>query len=100
MIRSCIAVLLLVCCVWVSGFNWSTVVIGLRGKQRAPSWVPLIGGITGTVAVFVSPIAWLHRYWWVPLVLDWGTIPGHIFTFGYYVTHPGILRDGKKGGER
>jgi hypothetical protein len=45
-------------------------------RRRAPSWIPLLGGLLGVAALRTLPIQGLRDYWWLPLFLDWGSIPG------------------------
>lgn len=61
---------------------------GFIRKKRTPSWVPLFGGLFGVAAAFVLPVPGLSRWWWVPLFLDYGSVPGlthtAIWWFLYY----------------
>ncbi|MCA8915905.1 MAG: hypothetical protein KDB90_10880 [Planctomycetes bacterium] len=64
-------------------------------KQKAPSWIPLIGGVAGAIAFIVVPIGGLWMWAWIPLLLDWGSIPGlmHTALFWLFVV-PRLPRDG------
>jgi hypothetical protein len=47
----------------------------IAGTLRYPSQVPLLPGLAGAIALAVLPFPSLHRYIWVPLVLDPGCLP-------------------------
>ncbi|MFP4107280.1 MAG: hypothetical protein ACLFVU_14500 [Phycisphaerae bacterium] len=50
-----------------------------------PSWVPLIGGIAGAVGIAVMPVRGSIWWSWLPLVLDWGSLPGLTHTAWFYL---------------
>jgi hypothetical protein len=37
--------------------------------------IPFIGGILGSVSLFLLPIAEVKSFWWIPLVVDLGCVP-------------------------
>jgi hypothetical protein len=39
------------------------------------SVIPLIGGIVGAAGLGMSPEPSLARFWWIPLLLDYGSAP-------------------------
>jgi hypothetical protein len=45
-------------------------------RKEAGSWVPLLGGVAGVTSLLTVPITNWSRLWWLPLVLDYGSIPG------------------------
>lgn len=45
-------------------------VLRARKNQSRESFVPLIGGLTGVIALVVVPIASAMKWVWLPLVLD------------------------------
>jgi len=53
---------------------------GYVKKQNAGSWIPLIGGTFGVIAFLISPISGLQKYWWLPLIIDMGSLPGMLQT--------------------
>jgi hypothetical protein len=55
-----------------------------RGRRHS-SWIPILGGACGTGAILLAPIDGLHWWWWVPLLVDWGCVPGHTHTLVYYL---------------
>ena len=64
--------------------NWGVVVQwALRGKQS--SWIPLLGGLLTSIGIVVLPYPPLQNFWWVPFIVDWGSLPGLIFTTCYFV---------------
>ena len=45
-------------------------------KRPAPSWIPLLGGSLGALGLIVAPVSGAAQFWWLPLLLDWGSAPG------------------------
>lgn len=39
------------------------------------TFAPLMGGLMGLVALFVCPLEGVLAFFWVPLILDVGTVP-------------------------
>lgn len=70
---------------WVGSLNaivfWKGVVL----RQRTPSFIPLLAGVCGTIALFIVPLRGVNRWWWIPLLLDWGSLPGILVGFVYYL---------------
>ena len=77
------AVILALFAVGVVAANWILVIRGIRG-QPSGSQVPLIGGLAGAASLFVVPsdgVLW----WWIPLVLDPGSVPLLFVTATYHI---------------
>jgi hypothetical protein len=74
-------------CAFLTFINGAILVQGAILKQETPSWVPLMGGLSGVVALLLCPLAGTARWWWVPLVLDYGSLPGALHTAWYYWRH-------------
>ena len=74
--------------------NWFTVVNYLINKKHS-SWIPLIGGIAGSASLLVYQNPNLHIYWWIPLVIDWGCLPGLFFSLLYFIRHIFVNTRGK-----
>jgi hypothetical protein len=66
-------VLALVFVVVAAGNAW-TVIRYIVNKRRS-SAVPLVGGLCGVAACFVLPLGSLTGWWWLPLLLDYGSLP-------------------------
>jgi hypothetical protein len=66
---------LALCGIYIVVMNWVVFARGMMGLY-AGSWVPLVGGGLGAVALTVLPVVSLRGYWWIPLLADWGSIPG------------------------
>lgn len=45
----------------------------LQGKQG--SALPLIGGLAGAGGLRLMPLSGVQAWWWVPLILDYGSVP-------------------------
>ncbi len=69
-----VAGILLTLFVLLSLGNATSVVASLWGKQPI-SAVPFLGGLAGVCGFLVVPISWLGRRWWLPLIVDYGSIP-------------------------
>ena len=44
-------------------------------QKRHISAVPFIGGIVGVCGFLIAPTGWLSHWWWLPLVVDYGSLP-------------------------
>lgn len=44
-------------------------------KKNGYSYVPLINGLIGSVALVLYPNNGFSEYWWLPFVVDWGCLP-------------------------
>jgi hypothetical protein len=70
------------CFLWLTVLNWRVFwQRHIRGVE-APSWLPLLAGILGVASVFLLPLN-LSRFWWVPLLVDWGSAPGILYSIGW-----------------
>ena len=61
---------------WILVLNWT---VFWRSKIKgvvAPSWIPLLGGVLGSIALLVAPLPAARHLAWAPLLLDWGSLPG------------------------
>lgn len=67
---------LAVICIWVTAMNWGVFVKRFVQRGAAPSWIPLLGGGAGAGALWIAPASSLAHFWWLPLLLDWGSLPG------------------------
>ena len=70
--------------------NWSIPIRYWLTKKKQPSWIPLLGGLFGVIALLIVPIDGARAFWWVPLVLDFGCAPGlgltAVFLTKYWIT--------------
>src|SRR5690348_3543041 len=73
--------------VWLSALNASVFWKLYVRKVNAGSWVPFLGGIAGMVGLSIIPIHLAHTLAWLPLLLDWGTLPGISFTIYCHVLY-------------
>lgn len=75
--------------------NWHIFVVGIRGGN-APSWVPLLGGVAASLSCWLAPSPWLNENSLLPLLLDWGSLPGLGHTLFYWL----FLRSGESDTEQ
>ena len=82
-VAHCVGVFFLFLFLWVGGLNGWNFVNGLRGRKTA-SYIPLVGGICGILGLgSIGP--WARHWVWLPLVLDFGTIPLFAWTTFFYL---------------
>lgn len=68
--------------------GWS--VLNYLVKKRQVSAIPLIGGASGALACWVLPVPGIGNWWWLPLLLDYGTIP--LFLHFFFSQVSGVHR--------
>jgi hypothetical protein len=44
-------------------------------SRKSFSVVPFIGGILGAIGLAMAPEPSLSRFWWIPLLVDYGSAP-------------------------
>jgi hypothetical protein len=91
--RWALGALLLALFLWVGTLNGITMVHGLRGVRRS-SWIPFMAGAAGAAGVLLVPIVRLHAFWWVPFLLDPGSVLGLSWTALFYTRR--ALRGGEE----
>lgn len=64
--------------VYISVFNW--VVLVRSFTRKAPSWIPVFGGVLMAAAAFIQPSGIVRPWWWLALLVDGGSIPGLLWT--------------------
>jgi hypothetical protein len=71
---------------FVALMNWAIVIRWLFGTRKHSSWVPLFGGIVAAIGVAIVPSSSVRPFWWIPLLIDWGCVPGfaHAIAYGLY----------------
>ena len=69
------AALLGVAFAWISILNWIALARQIS-RPNPPSWIPFVGAVLGVVAIFVEPTGVLRPYWWMPFLIDGGSVPG------------------------
>jgi len=71
-----LSILFLAISMWVVGLNAFVFWKGRVRKENVGSWIPLIGGTFGAIGLLLIPVPSLHAFWWIPLLIDWGSVPG------------------------
>ena len=55
--------------------NWAVFFNNYIFKKKWTSAVPLIGGIAGALGCVILPTEGSWRFFWIPLLIDWGSLP-------------------------
>jgi hypothetical protein len=77
-----VSVLLIAPGAWIIFLNWSCVYSALR-KKKSSSWIPLLGA--GLCATGLYQIPRMHAYYWLPFLLDYGSVPGLAYTLYFHI---------------
>ncbi|MCM1334518.1 MAG: hypothetical protein NC084_02090 [Bacteroides sp.] len=65
---------------WLILLNWRAFYITYIKKEKFCSWIPLLPGITAIAAFLLFPDNRLIGLFWIGFFLDWGCVPGLVFT--------------------
>ena len=65
---------------WISIQNWRIFWDGFVRKQRTASWTPALGAVLLAIGFGYAPWPELAALWWLPFLLDWGSLPGLAYT--------------------
>lgn len=82
-----ISLVLLALSAWLMFLNWGVFWTIYVRKKHAPSWIPLLGGVLGAAALAINPQSELRVWWWVPFLVDWGCLPGLLYTLVWHLGH-------------
>jgi hypothetical protein len=85
-LRWIIAIGCLALAVWLSALNWNVFWKRHVRGVSAPSWIPLLAGSLGAIGIVTLPVSGSSAWWWVPLLLDWGSLPGIGYSIVYHLT--------------
>lgn len=69
---------------WVAIFNALIIRVRIFEKKYS-SQIPIAGGLFGALAFSTLPLRWLNELWWLPLILDLGSLPLLIHTFVFLI---------------
>lgn len=76
MVQTIISCVLLLLGLYLSLLNTGTALMALAGKlDRNVSAIPLVGGLLAAFGCAISPWPVVKAAWWVPLILDYGSVP-------------------------
>ncbi len=73
-VRFIASLLFILCFVAIATANWIILIRCMREKKHY-SLIFLIGGFAGLVGFALSPFPAIRTYRWLPLIVDWGTLP-------------------------
>ena len=82
-LRWTVAAILLLVFLLISVGNVFSIIAYLWRKQHI-SAIPFIGGILGVCGFLAPPVGWLSHWWWLPLVIDYGSLPMMVVFFIWY----------------
>lgn len=67
--------------------NWWIVIRSEIDPSYSASMILLVGGLAGAAALLICPSHDVHFYWWIPLLLDWGSGLGVLSAPIFYLRH-------------
>lgn len=70
--------------VYVAVLNWYIFYLQVLCGRNV-SWAPFIGGAAGAISVLSVPIGISPAWVLLPLLLDWGSIPGLVATLSFHL---------------
>lgn len=73
------SIALIVGFMFLAAINAAIVWRGLFKKEKVGSWIPLAGGIFGAVGIANLPAVSYQEWWWVPLLVDLGSLPAMVY---------------------
>jgi len=79
MLRTVSAVALGLIAIYVITINWIALIRRMTTVSTT-SWIPLVGGLVGMAAIMLEPTRSAWRFWWLPFVVDAGSLPGFALT--------------------
>jgi hypothetical protein len=59
--------------------------IEYRLNKKHVSAVPLVGGLLGVFGLLLLPVGGPKEFWWLPLLLDYGSVPMLTYFFLYHL---------------
>ena len=80
-----LVVVLLSCFFWIAIMNGTIFWQSHIKKEQTSSWIPLIGGLFGLCALIIMPVENVIYWCWLPLLLDWGCLPGITETIIWFI---------------
>ena len=89
-----IGTLLLLAGAWLMGLNSAVFWRRHVQKRESSSWIPLLGGMLGAAGLLLIPFAPTQKWWWLPLVLDWGCLPGISYSILFHLVR--AIRTGSR----
>lgn len=66
--------------IYVAIFNLRVMLSRSRSATTTTSWIPLVGGVLGCIALLIAPSATLRALWWLPWLVDPGCVPGLLWS--------------------
>ncbi|HOJ78868.1 MAG TPA: hypothetical protein PLZ08_12260 [Bacillota bacterium] len=79
-----IAIILLLSGGWITILNFTCFYNGFIKKQKTASWIPLLGAFLCCGGLILIGGKY-STFWWLPFILDFGSLPGFTFTLFFYI---------------
>ncbi len=86
-IKNIFFILTAVVFLWGFVANWLIFFNGFVRRKKTSSWVPLFIGVIGSVSFATSPFHQLKHMWWLPPLIEWGSVPNMAYMAMYYLIH-------------
>ena len=87
-VRWMIAIILVTFGLWLFFLNWYAFWVRyIRKKVDSPSWMPLVAGIALCGGLFAVPLQ-VRGYCLLPFLVDWGSLPGLVYTVYWHLRRP------------
>jgi hypothetical protein len=74
---------------YMAVMNWLVFFNNYIFKKQWTSAIPLVGGIAGILGIILIPVKGFTQFWWLPLLIDWGSLPVIIFSLVYPLLNKG-----------
>lgn len=71
-----------------AGAQWIWIIRFLLGNKKSHLFIPLIGGISGCLAIVGSGVPEAQKFWWIPFVMN----PGSLWMIGGGIYYEIIFR--------
>ena len=80
-----LSILFLLLSAYLTFVNWSVFINNYILKKPFVSAVTFGGGLLGGIGLIILPVENAWKWFWVPFVIDWGSLPVIIFSIVYAI---------------
>ena len=68
---------------WIASVHWYQFWLGVVRRGQSGSITPFLAGGLGAGGLLLMPWSGRTTWWWVPFMVDWGSVPFTIYTIAY-----------------